>query len=158
VLKTHVNVSDGLLGLGVFGSTYNPAMVEADLNDLERYYRSFGFHDVHVSRDLQWTPDGRDLILTFHIQEGQRYRVKDVPTVDGVRFMPHEALEAISKVKAGDYYNENVIDGDLKRIKDYIGYMGREVRTQSVPIYSRDVPGLVQVQYEVEERPPARVG
>jgi outer membrane protein assembly complex protein YaeT len=158
VLKTHINSSDGPLGLGVFGSTYNPAMIDADVNDLERYYRSFGFHDVHVSRDLQRTPDGKDVIVTFHIQEGLRYHVQDVPKVDGVHFMPHEALEAMSKVKAGDYYSENVIEGDLKRIKDYIGYMGREVRTQAVPVFSKEVPGLVQVQYEVEERPPARVG
>src|SRR4051812_2156641 len=42
VLKTHVNTSNGFLGL--LGNTYNGAMVDADVGALETYYRSFGYH------------------------------------------------------------------------------------------------------------------
>jgi outer membrane protein assembly complex protein YaeT len=158
VLLTHVTSSNGPLHLGVFGTPYNPAMVDDDVNKLVTYYRSFGFHDVHVSREVRWAPDGRNVVVVFHVEEGTRYRVQGVPTVEGVKFMPGEVFTAMSKVKAGDYYSQQTIDGDLTRIKDYIGYMGREVRAQAIPVWSREVPGLVNVQYEVEERPPARVG
>jgi outer membrane protein assembly complex protein YaeT len=158
VLQTHINSSNGPLRLGVFGTPFNRAMVEDDVNKLITYYRSFGFHDVHVSPEVRWAQDGSHVHLVFHIAEGTRYRVQGVPTVEGVKFMPAEVLTAMSKVKANDYYNQQTIDGDLTRIKDYIGYMGREVRAQAIPVWSRDVPGLVTVQYEVEEKPPARVG
>jgi outer membrane protein assembly complex protein YaeT len=157
VLQTHVNSSNGPLHLGVFGTPFSRAMIEEDANKLITYYRSFGFHDVHVSPEVRWSDTGH-VTVVFHIEEGIRYRVQGVPTVEGVKFMPGEVFTAMSKVKAGDYYNQQTIDGDLTRIKDYIGYMGREVRAQAIPVWSSEVPGLVNVQYEVEERPPARVG
>jgi outer membrane protein assembly complex protein YaeT len=133
-------------------------MAEADVHELEKYYRSFGFQDVHVALERQWSSQPGSVALVFHIHEGMRYRVKDVPQVVGVKFMPHETFEAMSKLKAGDYYNQATIDGDLARIKDYIGNEGREVRTQAVPVFTKEVPGEMQVRYEVEERPPAYVG
>jgi outer membrane protein assembly complex protein YaeT len=157
VLATHLNSSKKFLRL--FGGKLNPAMVDADVAKLEEYYKSFGFHDVRVSRELQWAADGREVTLVFHIQEGIRYKVQDVPQIDGnVRFMPAEQLQALSQVKAGEYYNQSAIDGDLSRMKDYIGYYGREARAQAVPYFSKDVPGLVTVHYEIEESAPARVG
>jgi outer membrane protein assembly complex protein YaeT len=155
VLATHLNSSHAILGLG---GTYNPAMAEADVNELEKYYRSFGFQDVHVALERQWSPEPGFVTLVFHVHEGLRYHVKDVPQVTGVKSMPNEVLEAMSKVKAGDFYNQSTIDADQARIKDYIGYMGRDVRTQAVPVFTRDVPGLMEVRYEVEERAPAYVG
>jgi outer membrane protein insertion porin family len=140
------------------GGTYVPAMAEADINELMKYYRTFGFHDVRVSLETRWESDGSLVTLIFHIEEGQRYRVQDVPQVHGVKSVPHEQLEALSQVKPGDWYNEPAVTGDIKRIQDYIGYMGREARVMPETVWSKDVTGLCTVQYQVEERPPARVG
>jgi outer membrane protein assembly complex protein YaeT len=158
VLQTHVTSSNGPLHLGLMATPFNRAIIEDDVNKLVTYYRSFGFHDVHVSPEVRWAQDGSHVIVVYHIEEGTRYRVQGVPTVEGVKFMPAEVFTAMSQVKANDYYNQKTIDGDTTRIKDYIGYTGREVRVTAVPLWSRDVPGQVSVQYEVEERPPARVG
>ncbi len=157
VLNTHVQSSKEILHL--FGGKYNAAMVEADVAELEKYYRSFGFHDVKVSRELQWDPDGRYVVLVFHISEGLRYKVKDIPQVIGARSVPHEQLEALSMVKAASWYDQRVIDGDVQRIRDYFGYSGQDVHVEANPVWSKDVPGLCTVQYQLEERPqPARVG
>jgi outer membrane protein assembly factor BamA len=48
-----------------------------DVERLEEYYRSFGFRDVRVSRELEWTEDGRKVNLIFHIQEGRRQRPRE---------------------------------------------------------------------------------
>ncbi len=156
VLNTHVQSSRQILGL--FGGKLNPEMVNADLQALETYYKSFGFHDIKVSRELQWDADGRYVILVFHISEGLRYRIQDVPQVIGSRTVPHEQLEALSGVKALSYYSEATIKQDTQRIQDYFGYMGEEVHVNAVPVWSKDVPGLCTVQYEMEEAPVSRVG
>jgi outer membrane protein assembly complex protein YaeT len=157
VLRNRINSSRMFLHLPL-GGTYNPGMAEADVHDLIKYYRANGYHDVRVNRELVYSPDGKEVTLIFHIVEGVRYRLSNSPQVLGVKSVTHEALEALSKVKADEYYNEPQITGDTTRIKNYIGYTGRDARVTPIPVYSQDKPGMVAVNYEVEEKPPARVG
>jgi outer membrane protein assembly complex protein YaeT len=157
VLKTHLQTSGDLLGLPI-GSTLNSAMIEHDMNELLTYYRRFGYQDVQVGRELQYSGDGREVMVVFHIQEGRRYVVRSAPQIEGVKSIPREALESMTKLKPDQHYDQTTIDGDLSRIKDWVGSQGREVAVRSVPVFSKDEPGIVTVRYEVEERPPARVG
>jgi outer membrane protein insertion porin family len=157
VLNTHVQSSREILG--TFGGRLNQDMVSADLEALVAYYRSFGYHDVQVARDIQWDPDGRTVVLVFHISEGLRYKIQDVPQVLGSRTVPHEQLEALSMVKAAAYYSEPAVKMDVQRLKDYFGYMGQDVRVEPTIVWSpQGVPGVCSVQYQLEERQPARVG
>ncbi len=94
----------------------------------------------------------------FHIKEGLRYQIKDRPHVSGVNSIPAEKLEQGVAVKPGQFYNQNDIDKDLGQIKNYLGAQGHEVRAQVTPVFDRTTPGVCTVQYEVIERPPARVG
>src|SRR5262249_33557775 len=140
------------------GGTYNQAMLDHDMAELIRYYRGFGYHDVRVYRELVPTPDGREVVVVFHVHEGVRYRVANTPSVEGVKSMPAEALESSVKMKGGKLYAQATIDGDLTRIKDWLGVQGRQAAAVAVPYFDKEQPGIVQVRYEVEERPPARVG
>ncbi len=158
VLGTHINSNSALPGLGIFLGTLNPQMVDADIAKLEEYYKLFGYLDAHVSRELHWNEDGQTLTLSFHVQEGLRYQIKDRPHVSGTTSVPVEQLEQDVKVKPGQYYNQNDIDKDVKHIKDYLGAMGHETRAQAVSLFDKSTPGVCTVQYEVVERPPARVG
>jgi outer membrane protein assembly complex protein YaeT len=142
----------------VLGGTYNPQMAEADVAELIKYFRSFGYADVRVSLETHWDSDPGLVTLIFHINEGPRYRVQDVPKVIGPRSVPPEQLEALSQVKATDYYDQHKIDADKERIKNYLGMMGRDAQVEAIPVWSKDVPGVCTVQYQVEERPPSRVG
>ena len=156
VLLTHVQSSRAILG--VLGGKLNTAMVEADTAKLEEYYKAFGYLDVHVSRELHWNDDGVTAALIFHVQEGLRYQVKDKPHVSGSRAFPPEQLEQLTSVKASQFYSQADVDKDVARIKDYFGATGREARVQMTPLFDKNTPGVCQVQYEVVERPPARVG
>ncbi|MFM7151900.1 MAG: outer membrane protein assembly factor BamA, partial [Gemmataceae bacterium] len=157
VLRTHIQSSAKFLGLPL-GGTYNAAMLDHDSNELLRYYRSFGFHDVRVSREMVYSPDGREVTVVFHIKEGVRYKLQETPQVAGVKSVSSDALESMGKVKAGQYYDQNAVDSDLTQIRDYLGHQGREARAVAVPVYDKERPGIVQVRYEVEERAPSRVG
>jgi hypothetical protein len=57
------------------GGTYNQAMVEADTDELMKYYKSFGFHDVHVSREAVQQSGEQEVTVVFHIQEGNIIRL-----------------------------------------------------------------------------------
>jgi outer membrane protein insertion porin family len=156
VLGTHVQSSRAILG--VLGGKLNTAMVEADVAKLEEYYKAFGYLDVKVSREPQWNDDGLSVALIFHVHEGLRYQVKDKPHVSGAHSFPPEQLEQLTSVKASQFYSQADVDKDVARIKDYFGATGREARVQMTPLFDKSTPGVCQVQYEVIERPPARVG
>jgi outer membrane protein insertion porin family len=155
VLSNRVNTSTAILGIG---GKYNAAMTDNDVHELMKFYRSYGFHDVKVARELKFSHDGREVDVTFHVVEGVQYRLSDAPQVVGVKSMPKEALEAMNKVKPGDTYKQAEIEGDTERIKNYLGYQGKDVRVVATPVFNRETPGIMRVQYEVIEQAPARVG
>jgi outer membrane protein assembly complex protein YaeT len=158
VLKTHINSSGKFLGLFRFTGTYVPAMVDNDITKLEEYYRTFGYLDVRVGREVTYDPNGRDVDVTYHINEGLRYHLATTPAVQGPRYLPAEQLAQLCQVKQGDLYDENKLKADCSRMKDYIGYLGREARAEPQVVFQKDTPGVVVVNYQVEEKPPARVG
>ncbi len=159
ILKAqHINSSQAILPAAFFLGKLNEAMIENDCSKIEEYYKAFGYLDVHVSRELHWNDDGETATLIFHVQEGLRYQIKDRPHVSGVTSVPPEQLERGVGVQPNQFYNQADIDKDVNNIKNYLGKMGHEVHTQAVPLFDKSTPGVCTVQYEVVERPPARVG
>jgi outer membrane protein assembly complex protein YaeT len=153
VLRQRINSSSMLIGWRVMGQ-YNAPMLEHDVGELIRYYRSYGYHDVRVSREIIPSKDSRSVDVVFHIQEGVRYKLENAPQVVGAKSLATEALEALTKQKAGEYYDQRVIDGDLSRISDYYGYTGRQTRVAPEATFIKEKPGMMRVAYQVNE--PAR--
>jgi outer membrane protein assembly complex protein YaeT len=157
-LKTVINTSGKFLGVFRFTGTYVPAMVENDITKLQEYYRSFGYLDARVAREVSFDPNGRDVDVVYVVDEGLRYRLGITPEIQGVRYLSPEQLSQLCKVKQGDLYDEGKIKADCARMKDYEGYLGRDCRVEPQVVFQKDTPGVVVVNYQVEERPPARVG
>ncbi len=155
VLNTHLNAMAAILGIG---GSFNPLMVDADIAKLEEYYHGFGYLDAKVSCEYQWTAGGQEVNLVFHVAEGRRYLIQDTPHVIGKFSVPIEQLEQVIKVNEHDYVNKGKLDLDQRNITDYIGYTGHKAKVETNVVYSPDAPGLVHVNYEVEEQPVATVG
>ncbi len=153
-LATQVN-SKGPFPGGLLAAKYNPVIVEFDVAKLEEYYKSFGYLDVKVSRDLTWSADQRYVYLTFHIDEGQRYQVAETQ-VDGASKVPPVELEALVKTRKGEFYNKQQVDSDVETIRAWYGYKGMGVGVRDEAFFPGQ--GFVKVHYQVQERPPASVG
>jgi outer membrane protein assembly complex protein YaeT len=143
---------------GLIGGTYNKQMADADIGELYKYYRTFGYLDVRVALETERSDDGSEVTLIFHIQEGQRYKILDVPEVQGTKNIPPEQLQAQSRLKPGDYVNQAVIEGDVKSMTNWMGYHGQAAQISPTPVFVPETPGVCKVLYEVTEQPPARVG
>jgi outer membrane protein insertion porin family len=103
------------------GGTYKEQMVEDVAGELYKYYRGFGFQDVRISPETQRSPDGAEVTLIFHIQEGPRYRIQNVPDVHGRQGIPRQQLIALSSFKPGDYFDEETLKRDTRLLTDYMG-------------------------------------
>jgi outer membrane protein assembly complex protein YaeT len=157
-LNTVVKSSAQILGLP-FGGNYNPQQVANDTGELLKYYHKFGFLAAQVEPHIEWTPDGSGIHLTFHIEEGDRFRIQNTPQVAGeIHACPREQLEAYSTVKPGSYFDEDAITLDKKKIEAWYGYRGQKVQVADFKVYDQNTPGIVNVQYQIQERPVDKVG
>ena len=67
---------------------------------LLRYYRSYGFHSA---RQIKRDRDVEELVQSFHITEGQRYRLQGVQTSDSGESGPHEELSQRIRTTTYEY-------------------------------------------------------
>ncbi|HJT79182.1 MAG TPA: BamA/TamA family outer membrane protein, partial [Gemmataceae bacterium] len=65
-------------------------------------------------------------------------------------------IAAIPRLRPGTFYNEQQADADVNNIKDYYGWAGYPTTVKKELFYPE--PGVCLVRYDVEERPPTRVG
>lgn len=150
-LRTQISTTRTMLGMG---GDYTPMMIDMDIAKLEEYYRTFGYQDVRVSRELIY--DGPDRVhLVIHISEGARYRVGQVQ-FNGGKTMDAERVKSVTKLKPGEVYDKNVVTADLKNMKALYGNTGVLVNPREEVFQTG--PGEVTVQYTLQERPPASVG
>jgi outer membrane protein insertion porin family len=143
--------------LGLMGGVFNPRLIDNDVMKLEEYYKANGYLNVRVSRDLAFSEDFRAVDITFHIQEGIRYKVEAV-TVNGAKTIEPAQVKNITRLKRGEFYNEGIVNADVRNITDYYGWRGLPVVVDKKWYPVPDQTGLVRVQYEVMEKPPSKVG
>jgi outer membrane protein assembly complex protein YaeT len=155
-LRTQIDTSRRFLSLPL-GGVFRPALVNNDIQKLQDYYKSNGYLAATVSRDVSFSPDYKLVDIIYHINEGPRFKVKDV-LVDGVKNYPLAQVEGILTLKKGDYYNESKITADCRNIQDFEGWRGHKILARKEPFIAE--AGLVTVHYEVQEGPPvpSRVG
>ena len=154
-LRTQIDTSKAFVQS--FGGKFNPKMVESDVFKLEEYYRNNGYLKASVSRELQFSDDFMFVDVIFHIQEGLRYRVQDY-TLEGSKNFPAEQLKSIITIKKGEYFNANDANMNVGYLTNYIGWRGTQADVKMIPAEVPDGPGLVRMQYVIEEREPATVG
>src|SRR5581483_9347197 len=126
-LKTQIDSGKAILGL--LGGTFIPAMVDNDAIKLEEYYKSNGYLDVRVTREMSFTPDYQYVDIVFHVHEGLRYTVKDVQ-IDGVKELKPAQVGSVVQVEKGKFYNEAKVASDMRYITDYYGWRGYPVVVQ----------------------------
>ncbi len=152
-LRSQIATSRAFLDLG---GNYEPEKVQEDERHLEEYYHSFGFHDARVRRELIWSDDHRHVTILFHIEEGTRYRVESVHIV-GNKIISEDKLLADGRLKPGDYYNKSKAMADKQLVELKYGYEGYPVLVKEQDYFTSG-PGLVAVSFDMQERPPAKVG
>src|SRR5438034_3619756 len=155
VLNTKINSSHEWFW--AFGGTFRPIMADLDVVKLEEYYRSFGFHNVQVARELRYDKDGRHVDLIFHIHEGQRYKLAGLQVV-GTRAFTSDELIPLMKEQRGDWFNEADVNKDKKRLEDKYGFEGMNAMVRPEYFYPPNESGVCLVQYQVQERPVSYVG
>src|ERR1043165_2274803 len=102
---------------------YDPDRVEADRDLLRRWYLKNGYADVRiVSAVAEFVPARNGFILTFTIEEGDKYSFGTVDIQSGVRDVDLGVLRSRLRVSPGGTYNAELVE---KSVEDMTIEMSR---------------------------------
>ena len=121
------------------------------------YYRSFGFFNAHVGRDYEYNETEDRVVLTFYIDEGPRYQVRNISYI-GNKVYGEEALNYNQKLKPGEYFDRNKMNNDIGMIKDSTAATATCLPTRCrSPTFELE-PGVLDLVYQVNEGDQYRIG
>ena len=111
----------------VFSSTtsYDPDRMAFDQQKLRQFYLTQGYADFRVvSAVAELTPDKKDFIITYVVEEGQRYKFGEVKVDSQLRDFDSEKLAARLPMKQGDWYNAKLVEDTIEQLNDTAGAFG----------------------------------
>jgi outer membrane protein insertion porin family len=105
--------------------TYDPDRVAFDQELLRRFYLARGYADFNVrSAIAELTPDGERFVVTFTVEEGERYDFGKIDIESKIPDLEPEQLRELLKTKQGDVYNADQIEDSITAVTDEIGELG----------------------------------
>ncbi|MFZ4381853.1 MAG: outer membrane protein assembly factor BamA [Sandarakinorhabdus sp.] len=134
--------------------TYDPDRLAYDQQKLRQYYLTQGYADFRVASVVaELTPDKKDFIVTYVIEEGERYKFGKVDLKSDLRDIKPAEFRPIIRIKDGDWYDaqaiENTVEG-LSETAGLLGYAFADVRPQ----FERDKEKLLMnVTFQIGEVP-----
>ncbi len=101
----------------------------ADARTVARYIQDRGYLDARVDTFVQPSPDGSEAIVTFYVEEGPLYSLRDVVVshADAGETGPVFAAEQIVGLigmKPGDTYSVNKVEAAVRTVSDAYGKQG----------------------------------
>ena len=136
------------------GTTYDPDRMAFDQQKLRQYYLTKGYADFRiVSAVAELTPDKKDFILTYVVEEGPRYKFGPIKVDSQLRDFDGERLGAQLPMKEGDWYDAKLVEDTIDKLNETLGAFGyafADVR----PDYARDKEALTMgLTFQIAEAP-----
>ncbi|MEO1959833.1 MAG: outer membrane protein assembly factor BamA, partial [Paracoccus sp. (in: a-proteobacteria)] len=108
----------GILRTFIRADTFAPERIPLDEQLLTDFYRSRGYADFKVQGVAPEIARERDAFyITFNIQEGPRYRFRNVSTISEIAGVDAAPFAAQNRVGGGDVYNPAAIDNTIRRME-----------------------------------------
>ncbi|WP_226017860.1 outer membrane protein assembly factor BamA [Novosphingobium sp. FKTRR1] len=136
------------------GTSYDPDRLAFDQQKLRQFYLTKGYADFRVvSAVAELTPDKRDFIITYVVEEGKRYKFGDVKVESQLRDFDGEKLAARLPLHKNDWYNAKLVEDTVDSLTETVGSFGyafADVR----PDFNRNKDDLtMSVTFRMAEAP-----
>lgn len=157
VLKARARIESKPGILWLFKGKVDTQKIDEDVDRLTAYYRSLGFFQAKIGRELKFDDDQKWLTLTFVIDEGPRYKIRNISFLGNKKY-PTEEISGGLEIKAGDYFNLATLRRDENTLRDTYGSRGHIRANINAEIRFPEEPGELDVVYQVAEGEQYRVG
>ena len=133
---------------------YDPERINQDKELLQRHYVKQGFPDARVvSAEAVKNAEGTGYIITFTVEEGERYTFAPATVASSLRGADTGALQELVAVRAGSTYSQEAIEKSVEKMTLALSDQGL-VSAQVKPVPKRDAAGhTIAVAFQVVEGP-----
>lgn len=147
-LRTQIHSKPGFLW--IFRGQVDRKEIDEDINRLKAYYASLGYFNAKIGREVEYNAEKNWITLTFVIDEGPRYQVREVRFIGNERFSADELNEA-TKLKSGQYFNQSQLQSDVAALQEKYGALGYVFADIKPDIRYLPEPGQADLVYEIKE-------
>ena len=107
------------------GTSYDQDRLNYDQQKLRQFYLTQGYADFRViSAVAELTPDKKDFIITYVVEEGQRYHFGDVTVDSEIRDFDNTRLANSLPAKKGTWYNAKQVEDSVDQLSEAAGLFG----------------------------------
>jgi outer membrane protein insertion porin family len=134
--------------------SYDPDRVTYDRDLLRKFYLTEGYADFRVSSAVaELTPQRTGFIVTFTLNEGQRYRFGKVGVNIKLKDLPASAVEPLLTIHSGDWYNAEEVEKSITVLTNTLGNRGYGFVEVKPDITRNRENHTVDITFDVQEGP-----
>ncbi len=140
------------------------AVLDRDVSAIVQFYRNRGYLDVRADRQIIPSPDGKEAIIVFLIDEGPLYTLRSVRIraidEDGELSMTSEQIVGLMEVKPGDPFALRDMVRAVEAIREAywrMGYADAQVRSDELRDPAAGA-GVVDLLLTIDEGGRTRTG
>jgi outer membrane protein insertion porin family len=136
--EMYTRQTGGLLGFLKSNDTYDPDRLAADQQKLRAFYLTEGYADFRVVQALaELTPDRRDFIITYVVDEGPRYKFGTVEADSALTDFPNATVLKLANIHPGTWFNAKEVEDSVTNLNEAAGNLGYAFADIN-PAYNRD--------------------
>lgn len=123
-------------------TSYDQDRLAYDQQKLRQFYLTEGYADFRVTSAVaELTPDKRDFIITYVVEEGPRYKFGEITVDSDIRDFDGKKIAAGLPIKQGNWYNAKLVEDTVESISNTTGLFGYAF-TEVNPEFQRDREAL----------------
>ena len=106
-------------------TSYDPDRLAYDQQKLRLFYLTNGYADFRViSAVAELTSNKQDFIITYVVEEGERYKFGDIDVKSELRDFQPEMLKKLLPMHTGDWYDAKQVEDTVESLSETAGLFG----------------------------------
>jgi len=152
--QMYTKQAGGPLGFMKSNDSYDPDRLAADQQKLRAFYLTQGYADFRVVSALaELTPDRKDFVITYVVEEGPRYKFGKITAESDLRDLNAARINSLVKLKEGTWFNAKAVEDTVTALNEQAGNLGYAFADIS-PNYDRDSEHKVMnIAFHANETP-----
>ena len=134
--------------------TYDPDRLTYDRDLLRKFYLSEGYADFRVvSAVAELAPSRDGFLITFTVEEGERYRFGKIELTNELKDVSADTLKVILTTHENDWYNADAVEASITALTDSLGNLGYAFVDIQPRVQRNAETHTIDVTYQVKEGP-----
>ncbi len=134
--------------------SYDPDRLTFDREKLRKFYLSKGYADFSVINAVaELLPDREKFIITFTVDEGERYRFGDMDVVSEIKGVEGAQLKEFIATPKGEIYNADLVEKTVQAMTTELGRFGYAFVDVRPDINKNREKRIIDVTYRIGESP-----